>query len=229
MPFETKLKARARPRRAPMRSSEGGCERIVPQHLFSKKFFQGENRSINRSCAICAWSPRDAGGSAWCRGDELGTNLRLTDGCLWTNRIGAQAPTFHPQKSTVVHMVIHRCESMVVGSEMSSDSAQNRRGIDPDSIRNRLEIVFDRRPSRTEAAAITDENGDGADPRDGNRRRRRRCRRTVELSLRALLDARRQLLDLVVDLATLGHLLANLLVRVHHRRVISAERLTDLR
>lgn len=140
MPFETKLKARARPRRAPMRSSEGGCERIVPQHLFSKKFFQGENRSINRSCAICAWSPRDAGGSAWCRGDELGTNLRLTDGCLWTNRIGAQAPTFHPQKSTVVHMVIHRCESMVVGSEMSSDSAQNRRGIDPDSIRNRSGI-----------------------------------------------------------------------------------------
>ena len=118
---------------------------------------------------------------------------------------------------------------MVVGSEMSSDSAQNRRGIDPDSIRNRLEIVFDPRPSRTEAAAITDENGDGADPRDGNRRRRRRCRRTVELSLRALLDARRQLLDLVVDLATLGHFLANLLVRVHHRRVISAERLTDLR
>jgi hypothetical protein len=201
-----------------MRSSEGGCERIVPQHLFSKKFFQGENRSINRSCAICAWSPRDAGGSAWCRGDELGTNLRLTDGCLWTNRIGAQAPTFHPQKSTVVHMVIHRCESMVDGSEMSSDSARNRPGM-----------VFDRRPSRTEAAAITDENGAGADPRDGNRRRRRRCRRTVELSLRALFDARRQLLDLVVDLATLGHFLANLLVRVHHRRVISAERLTDLR
>jgi hypothetical protein len=56
---------------------------------------------------------------------------------------------------------------MVVGSEMSSDSAQNRRGIDPDSIRNRLEIVFDPRPSRTEAAPITDENGDGADPAMG--------------------------------------------------------------
>ncbi len=140
MPFETKLKARARPRRAPMRSSEGGCERIVPQHLFSKKFFQGENRSINRSCAICAWSPRDAGGSAWCRGDELGTNLRLTDGCLWTNRIGAQAPTFHPQKSTVVHMVIHRCESMVDGSEMSSDSAQNRPGFGAESARIRSGI-----------------------------------------------------------------------------------------
>jgi hypothetical protein len=159
MPFETKLKARARPRRAPMRSSEGGCERIVPQHLFSKKFFQGENRSINRSCAICAWSPRDAGGSAWCRGDELGTNLRLTDGCLWTNRIGAQAPTFHPQKSTVVHMVIHRCESMVDGSEMSSDSARNRPGFGPESAGDGVR-------------STPESNRSGSDHRRKRRRRR---------------------------------------------------------
>lgn len=50
----------------------------------------------------------------------------------------------------------------------------------------------------------------------------------VRLTLRSLLDARSQFLDLVVHLATFGHLLANLLVRVHDRGVVPAERLADL-
>lgn len=111
--------------------SRRACERIVPQHLFSKKFFQGENRSINRSCGICARTVRSAGGRAWCRGDELGTNMRLTRGCLWTNHIGAQAPTFHPQNFDVVHMVIHRCESMVDGSKNRRIRVENRSGERP--------------------------------------------------------------------------------------------------
>lgn len=102
------------------------CERIAPQHLFSKKFFQGENRSINRSCAICARTVRSAGRLAWCRGDEFGTNMRLTFGCLWTNPIGAQAPTLHPQIFDVVHMVIHRCESMVEAEKLGRDRVGNR-------------------------------------------------------------------------------------------------------
>ena len=108
-------------------SSPGACERIVPQHLFSKKFFQGENRSINRSCAICARTVGSAGRLAWCRGDEFGTNMRLTRGCLWTNPIGAQAPTLHPQKFDVVHMVIHRCESMVDAGKRDRYRVENRR------------------------------------------------------------------------------------------------------
>ncbi len=45
-----------------------------------------------------------------------------------------------------------------------------------------------------------------------------------------LLDAVGQLADLVVDVATLGHLLANLAIGVHHRGVVTAaELLADLR
>lgn len=48
------------------------------------------------------------------------------------------------------------------------------------------------------------------------------------LPLRTLLDAGRELLHLIVDLAPFGHFLANLLVRVHDCRVVATERLSDL-
>lgn len=59
---------------------------------------------------------------------------------------------------------------------------------------------------------------------------RSRCGIRDVLLAGALLDARRQLLHLVVDPPALGHLLADLLVRVHDGRVVAAaERLPDLR
>lgn len=48
-------------------------------------------------------------------------------------------------------------------------------------------------------------------------------------SARALFDSGCEFLDLVVDPAALGHLLAHFLLRVHDRRVVATEGLTDLR
>lgn len=59
-------------------------------------------------------------------------------------------------------------------------------------------------------------------PVDGNSR-------LEESALGPLFDTRGELLHLVVDLATLGHLLANLLVRVHDCGVVATEGLPDLR
>lgn len=69
---------------------------------------------------MCVRTVLSAGGLAWCRGDELGTTPGLTRRGLWTNWIGAQAPTLHPQICVVVHTFIHRCESMVEGSRNRS-------------------------------------------------------------------------------------------------------------
>lgn len=54
---------------------------------------------------------------------------------------------------------------------------------------------------------------------------RNKCRS----ALGALLDPCGQLLNLVVHLAAFRHFLTDLLVGVHDRRVVTAERLTDLR
>src|SRR5215203_677879 len=47
-------------------------------------------------------------------------------------------------------------------------------------------------------------------------------------ALGALADSGGEFLDVIEDLATFGHLAANLLLGIHHRGVIAAERLADL-
>lgn len=55
-------------------------------------------------------------------------------------------------------------------------------------------------------------------------RRVTRCRS----ALGALADAGGEFFDVIEDLATLGHLPANLAVGIHHRGVVAAESLADL-
>ncbi len=80
MPSTGNLKAEHLDAQAVRRS----CERICPQHLFSKEISSREILRINRSCGICAHTPRAAGRQAWCRGDEFWTNHRLRWGGMWT-------------------------------------------------------------------------------------------------------------------------------------------------
>ena len=48
-------------------------------------------------------------------------------------------------------------------------------------------------------------------------------------ALGALANPRRELFDVIEDLASLGHLGENFLLRVHHGGVVTPERLSDLR
>ena len=113
MPFETNLKAEHRGSEGTAGAASGTCEPIGPQHLFSKRFSSREILRINRSCGICARAPSGAGESAWCRGDEFGTNRRLPVVRLWTDHSRTHHCTIHPQLYRLIHMVIHRCESTI--------------------------------------------------------------------------------------------------------------------
>ena len=75
------------------------------------------------------------------------------------------------------------------------------------------------RISERHAGGSADDNGRGG-PERGERRQRS--------ALGALADARGQFFDVVENFAALGHLGANLLLRVHHCGVIAAESLADL-